>query len=80
VRLDGPREGIRFDVAEWRTRLSVGFQDFSKFEFLARETVGVGNVQRIENSAAVQQAAVRAGADDIVATQSKGLETQLGKT
>ena len=69
----------RFEVDKWRPRLSTGFQDFSRFEFVARETVGVGNLPAIEEVPAVEAALVRAGADDIPGTLPAGLETQLGR-
>jgi len=69
----------RIDVDEWRARLAAGFQDFARFELLAREAVGVGDVPRIADSAAVEEALTRAAASDVVATLSDGLETQLGK-
>ena len=69
----------RFEVDEWRPRLSTGFQDFSRFEFVARETVGVGNLPTIDEVPAVEAALVRAGADDIPGTLPAGLETQLGR-
>ncbi len=34
----------RFDVGDWRRRLSGGFQDFARIEFLLRESVGLGDV------------------------------------
>ena len=69
----------RFQVDEWRPRLSTGFQDFSRFEFVARETVGVGKLPAIDDVPAVEAALVRAGADDVPATLPAGLETQLGR-
>jgi ATP-binding cassette subfamily B protein len=56
------------------------FQDFYRFEFRARHTVGVGDVPRLEDGPAVVAAVDRAGADDVVARLSAGLETQLGPT
>ena len=34
------------DVADWRRRLSGGFQDFVRFELLFRESVGIGSFPR----------------------------------
>ncbi|MCA1645665.1 MAG: ABC transporter ATP-binding protein/permease [Chloroflexi bacterium] len=65
---------------EWRTRLAGAFQDFFRFEFRARHTVGVGDVPRLEDEPAVVTAVGRAGADDVVAGLTTGLETQLGPT
>jgi len=69
----------RFPIGAWRARLSAAFQDFAKFELLLRETVGVGDLTRIEDSAVVQAALGRAGAGDVPAALPDGMETQLGK-
>ena len=64
----------------WRARLAGAFQDFFRFEFRARHTVGIGDVPRIDDEPAVVSAVQRAGADDVVARLAAGLETQLGPT
>lgn len=64
----------------WRERLAGAFQDFFRFEFRARHSVGVGDVPRLDDVAAVDGAVRRAGADDVVAQLTAGLETQLGPT
>jgi ABC-type multidrug transport system fused ATPase/permease subunit len=69
----------RRPLEEWRSRVSAAFQDFGRFEFLVRETVGVGHVPRIEDSLAVHSALVRAGGDDVPPALPRGIETQLGK-
>jgi ATP-binding cassette subfamily B protein len=73
-------ELARMPVDEWRSRLAGAFQDFFKFEFKARHSVGVGDVPRLDEERAVMTAVGRAGADDMVAALSAGLETQLGST
>jgi ATP-binding cassette subfamily B protein len=70
----------RVDTAAWRARMAGAFQDFVRFEFRARQTVGVGDVPRIGEEAAVTTAVTRAGADDVVARLTAGLDTQLGPT
>jgi ATP-binding cassette subfamily B protein len=65
---------------QWRSRLAGAFQDFFRFEFRARQTVGLGDVTRLENEPAVTAAVARAGASDVVDGLSAGLETQLGVT
>ncbi len=93
---EAAREDVRTDVrrassrtrrrsraspaAEWRARLAGAFQDFFRFEFLARHTVGVGDVPRIDDEPAVIAAVGRAGADDVVVRLKAGLDTQLGPT
>src|SRR5207247_3969295 len=56
------------------------FQDFFRFEFRARHTVGVGDVPRLDDEGAVVTAVGRAGADDVIVRLAAGLETQLGPT
>jgi ATP-binding cassette subfamily B protein len=70
----------RLRAAEWRSRLAGAFQDFFRFEFVARDSVGVGDVPRLDDQPAVATAIGRAGADDVVARLPAGLETQLGPT
>jgi ATP-binding cassette subfamily B protein len=70
----------RMPAGDWRARLAGAFQDFFKFEFRARQTVGLGDVPRIDDEPAVTSAADRAGAADVVAKLASGLETQLGPT
>jgi ATP-binding cassette subfamily B protein len=75
---DVPLARVRADA--WRGRLAGAFQDFFRFEFLARQTVGVGDIPRIDSQPAVVAAVDRAGANDVVAKLPAGLETQLGPT
>ena len=70
----------RVQADSWRARLAGAFQDFFKFEFLARHTVGVGDVPRMDDQPAVVTAVGRAGADDVIVRLSAGFETQLGPT
>jgi ATP-binding cassette subfamily B protein len=63
---------------EWRSHLSGAFQDFFRFEFRVRHTVGVGDVVRLDDPSAVAAAIDRAGAEDVVGQLVNGLETQLG--
>ena len=43
----------RMPADEWRARLAGAFQDFFRFEFRARHTVGVGDVPRLDDEPAV---------------------------
>ena len=70
----------RIPAAQWRTRLAGAFQDFFRFEFRARDTVGLGDVARADDDGAVTAAVERAGAADVVARLPAGLDTQLGPT
>jgi len=70
----------RVQAEAWRARLAGAFQDFYRFEFVARQTVGLGEVVHIDDRPAVVAAVGRAGAADVVARLKSGLETQLGPT
>ena len=70
--LVGGTELRRVAAADWRSRLAGAFQDFFRFEFRARHTVGVGDVPRLDDEPAVATAVTRAGADDVVARLTEG--------
>ena len=75
---DVPLSGVL--AGEWRARLTGAFQDFFRFEFRARQTVGLGDVPRVNDEAAVTAAIGRAGAGDVISRLPSGLDTQLGPT
>jgi ATP-binding cassette subfamily B protein len=65
-------------IDKWRACLAGAFQDFYRFELHAQQTVGVGDLPRVEDRSATQSAVDRAGADDVIDRLAYGLETQLG--
>ena len=76
-------EGIelgRFDAAKWRAATSAGFQDFTRFELLARHTVGVGDLPFLDDDASVARALARAGSPDAPEALPHGLDTALGSS
>jgi ATP-binding cassette subfamily B protein len=70
----------RYELDAWRERIAAGFQDFARFEFLARETIGVGDLPQIDDGDAVAKALDRARGTDLLTRLSGGLETPLGKS
>ncbi|MEA3075453.1 MAG: ATP-binding cassette, subfamily bacterial [Actinomycetota bacterium] len=64
----------------WRLRLAGAFQDFFRFEYQVRRSVGLGDLDRADDVGAVEMAVDRAGAADVVGKLPAGLETQLGPT
>jgi ATP-binding cassette, subfamily B, bacterial len=70
----------RLEPAQWRQRLAGAFQDFFRFEFLASQTVGLGDLPRMDDEPAVASAVDRAGARQVVDALPAGLRTQLGPT
>jgi ATP-binding cassette subfamily B protein len=65
---------------EWRERLAGAYQDFFRFELLARQSIGVGDVPFVDDEAAVGRAVDRAGAVDVLERFPDGLDSQLGAT
>src|SRR5262249_48268160 len=50
----------RMPAEAWRARLAGAFQDFFRFEFRARHSVGVGDVRRLDEEPAIVTAVGRA--------------------
>jgi ATP-binding cassette, subfamily B, bacterial len=79
ILVDGEELG-RMPPDLWRLRVSGAFQDFFRFEFKTRHTVGIGDIPRVDDMQAVAAAVERGGATDVVDQLVGGLETQLGPT
>lgn len=70
----------RVPLDDWRERIAAGFQDFARYEFLARQSIGVGDLAQQFADAAVRGALDRAHAADVLDHLADGLDTQLGKS
>ncbi|MGW3959582.1 ABC transporter ATP-binding protein [Amycolatopsis sp. NPDC005003] len=68
----------RIPMAAWRERIAAGFQDFVRYEFTAGQTVGVGDLPRLDDEDAIRTALSRAQATDVVDQLPRGLDTELG--
>ena len=79
IYVDG-RPLARIPADAWRRCLSGAYQDFFRFEFRARHSIGIGDMPRFDDTRAVASAVDRAGAGDAVARLRLGLDTQLGPT
>jgi ATP-binding cassette subfamily B protein len=67
-----------FGAGEWRARTSASFQDFARLQLVARRSVGVGLLPRLDDEPAVVGALARGGGADLPAGLPHGLDTQLG--
>jgi len=70
----------RIETTQWREHLAGAFQDFFRFELRAVQTIGLGDLPRVDSEPSVVTALDRAGARDVVESLPAGLNTQLGPT
>lgn len=67
------------DPASVREHVAVIFQDFARYRLTARENIGLGRDDRVDDAEAVRAAAVSAGAAGFLARLPLGYETLLSK-
>jgi ATP-binding cassette subfamily B protein len=67
------------DSGELRDSIAVIFQDFERYLLPARENVGLGRHERIDDFDAIQSASLRADADRFLAGLPEAYETMLGR-
>lgn len=65
------------DAWQLRRRIAVIFQDFARYDLTARENIGLGAVEHIDDPGAIEAAARHAGADRYLAALPDGYETIL---
>ncbi len=68
-----------YDPDQLRRRIGVIFQDFVKYQLTARENIGFGQIDQIDDDARIRDSAERGGADDVVAELPEGMDTMLGR-
>jgi ATP-binding cassette subfamily B protein len=72
------------DVSAWRAGTTAGFQDFARFEFTARDSIGVSRLDVLDaepaqRDEAIAAAACAGGADSVVGQWPEAYDTQLGR-
>jgi ATP-binding cassette, subfamily B, bacterial len=78
VLIDG-RDVREYDPDELRSEFGVLFQDYVQYQFSARENIGVGRVERLDDTAAIAAAATQSGASTVIEALPEGYDTVLGK-
>jgi ATP-binding cassette subfamily B protein len=68
-----------YDPSQLRRQFGMMFQDYATYQFTAGENIGVGNVERVSDLAAIVQAAERAGASGVIDALPEKYDTTLGK-
>ncbi|GHO90068.1 multidrug ABC transporter permease [Reticulibacter mediterranei] len=88
ARLYDPTEGVilwdgidirTFDPQDFRHHLSTIFQDFARYELTARENIGLGEIERIEATDEIEQAAIKAGIHKRIKSLPDGYQTILSR-
>jgi ABC-type multidrug transport system fused ATPase/permease subunit len=68
-----------YNLHEYWKNLAVLFQDFSQYPFTAKESIGIGNSQKISDIKNIKNAAKLTDIDDFINNLSKGYDTPLTK-
>ena len=68
-----------YRVEDLRRAVGIIFQDYFRYDFLARENIGIGNVDRIQDDEALWDAARKSGADSIINRLPGRLNQMLGR-
>jgi ATP-binding cassette, subfamily B, bacterial len=66
------------DPAAWRARISAAFQDFVRFNLVLRESVGIGDLEHVEDRETVRDALARSDSGELEGRLADGLETRVG--
>ncbi len=75
----GGRNIKDYDLQELRAQVGVIFQDFVTYFMSARENIGVGQINHIENRELIEAAAHKSGANSVIEKLPEGYDTMLGK-
>ncbi len=87
-RLYDPTEGAvlidghdlrEYDPDELHQQLGAMLQDYASYQSTARENVGYGRLEQMDDEEGIQRAVERAGAGDLVRRLPHGYDTMLGK-
>lgn len=68
-----------FTPQSLRSRLGAVLQDFIRYDITARENIGIGDVTRIDDVAAIRSAAQQVGVDAFITEMPQGYETILSR-
>jgi ATP-binding cassette, subfamily B, bacterial len=79
IELDGvDLNGLALD--RWRARTTATFQDYQRLQFIVQQSIGAGDLPRIDDEAAAREALARAGGETLLDALPQGLHTPLGRT
>lgn len=67
------------DMSVFLKRIGVVFQDFVRFELMARENIAFGDILKVDDEEELWRAAELGGAKHVVEKLPKGMDTYLGR-
>jgi ATP-binding cassette, subfamily B, bacterial len=68
-----------YDIDDLNREIGVIFQDFMRYEMTARENIGVGRIESLDDLPAIREAAYKSLADGVIAKLGGGYEQMLGR-
>lgn len=77
--LIGGRDIREYGIEELRRVIGVIFQDYVTYHMSARENIGVGRIDDIEDLDMVERAAWKSGANAVIDKLAEGYSTMLGR-
>jgi len=78
ILLDG-HDLREYDLDELRANIGVIFQDFVRYHLTAAENIGVGQIDRMDDRARIEEAARRAMADEVVEALPDRYDQLIGR-
>jgi ATP-binding cassette, subfamily B, bacterial len=68
-----------YNIEDLCSEIGVIFQDFMRYEMTARENIGVGRIENLDDLPAIQAAAEKSLADGVIAKLARGYDQMLGR-
>jgi ATP-binding cassette subfamily B protein len=68
-----------YDLDQLHQKIGVIFQDFVKYQLTAKENIGFGQIDLLEDRDRLLNSAERGGADEVVSELPEGMDTMLGR-
>lgn len=72
-------KSYRGSLNVYDSNVSAVFQDYAKFSFTLKENVGFGNIDRVDDTTAIEDILYKCGLRNHISTLPKGIDTLLGK-
>lgn len=88
ARLYDPTEGVilldgidlrEYSVEDLRAEIGVIFQDYMRYEMRARENIGFGKIESLDDGGRIETAAAKSLAADVIGRLPEGLDQMLGR-